>query len=281
MLDACKRRIFWRSFLIQGAWNYERMQNIGFAYSLLPSLKETYGDGPELRRAVGRHLELFNTQPFMAGLVLGMAARAEELMAAAPEQEKAAHEEDIRNTKSAMASAVAAIGDRLFWGLLRPLSLLLTLVLLGPALLKNVFTVSEYSAPAHVSHWNLWLLAAALLAGFMLYNIPAVWLRWRGLSHGYECQGSRSCGIDFLDWHSLIRKARFTGFLLSAALFVLVLSFFTGRFLFRGDPDYGLHSIVVVLFSAVAAFLCKRFGGTSLTGYMVMMALFTAAFIIF
>ena len=281
MHKSLRTRLFLRSFLVQGAWNYERMQNVGFAYSLLPVLKAAHTDKKELARAVSRHLELFNTQPFMSSLILGMAARAEELIAAAPPERKAELEEQLRETKSAMSTAVAAIGDRLFWGLLRPLSLILSLVILGPGLLRYLFTVEKFSAPTTLPAHASGLLVLALLAGLLFYNIPAIWLRWRGLEHGYDCQGTNSCGVDLMDWHSHIRKFKFVGFALSAVLFLLLLSFFTRDFVFKGDADYGLHSLAVVVFSVAAALFAKRYGFTSLKAYLGLMALFAVAFVIF
>ena len=31
--------VAWRSTFIQGSWNYERMQNGGFAFSMIPAIK--------------------------------------------------------------------------------------------------------------------------------------------------------------------------------------------------------------------------------------------------
>ncbi|GAQ01093.1 PTS system mannose/fructose/sorbose IID component family protein [Companilactobacillus farciminis] len=33
------RSVFWRSFALQGAFNYEKMQNIGYAFSMEPIIK--------------------------------------------------------------------------------------------------------------------------------------------------------------------------------------------------------------------------------------------------
>ena len=33
---------FWRSFFLQALWNFERMQNIGFAFSMEPLLKRAH-----------------------------------------------------------------------------------------------------------------------------------------------------------------------------------------------------------------------------------------------
>ena len=34
--------VAWRSTFIQGSWNYERMQNGGWCYALIPALKKLY-----------------------------------------------------------------------------------------------------------------------------------------------------------------------------------------------------------------------------------------------
>ena len=37
-----RKKVWWRSTFLQGSWNYERMQNLGWAYSLIPALKKLY-----------------------------------------------------------------------------------------------------------------------------------------------------------------------------------------------------------------------------------------------
>lgn len=37
-----RQRVWWRSQFLQGSWNYERMQNMGWAYALIPALKKLY-----------------------------------------------------------------------------------------------------------------------------------------------------------------------------------------------------------------------------------------------
>ena len=36
-----RQKVWWRSTFLQGSWNYERMQNLGWAYSLIPAIKKT------------------------------------------------------------------------------------------------------------------------------------------------------------------------------------------------------------------------------------------------
>ena len=33
--------VAWRHQFLQGSWNYERMQNLGWAYSLIPAIKNS------------------------------------------------------------------------------------------------------------------------------------------------------------------------------------------------------------------------------------------------
>ena len=34
--------VAWRSTFIQGSWNYERMQNGGWCYAIIPAIKKLY-----------------------------------------------------------------------------------------------------------------------------------------------------------------------------------------------------------------------------------------------
>ena len=64
-----------RSNFLLGSFNFERMQAIGFCVSLIPALKKLYKDDPEeYKRSLKRHLEFFNTQPFLATPIMGIIA---------------------------------------------------------------------------------------------------------------------------------------------------------------------------------------------------------------
>ena len=75
------RKVFWRSFPLQASFNYERMQNVGFCYSMLPVLKRLYGEeNEEASQALKRHLSFFNTTPqvvtFITGASIAMRRRS-------------------------------------------------------------------------------------------------------------------------------------------------------------------------------------------------------------
>ncbi len=107
-------RVLWRSFFFQSATNYERMQNVGFAYCMLPALTQLY-QGPALQAAMARHLEFFNTHPYMADALLGATVRLEEEVAAG--QASAA---TVQSFKRCTMGPMAALGDSFFWSSLKP-----------------------------------------------------------------------------------------------------------------------------------------------------------------
>ena len=37
-------RVYFLSFLLQASWNFEKLQNLGFFYLVLPGLRSIYGD---------------------------------------------------------------------------------------------------------------------------------------------------------------------------------------------------------------------------------------------
>ena len=59
-------RTFLRHFLLQAGWNYDRMQHLGVASTMLPELRRIHRTPEALQAAALRHLDYFNTQPFMA-----------------------------------------------------------------------------------------------------------------------------------------------------------------------------------------------------------------------
>lgn len=150
-----------RSLLLQAAWNFERLQNLGFAFCMQAALRELYKDPTERHAALHRHLELFNTHPYMAGYVLGAALQAEAEVAAGRSKG-----ETVSALKMGLAPALAAVGDAFFWATLRPAAAVLAVAVLWLA-----------PHPWHLSAPVVFLGA---------YNLPGLWLRLHSLQVGYE-----------------------------------------------------------------------------------------------
>ena len=112
-----RRSAMWRSMFLQGSWKYERMQNGGWAYSLIPALKKLYPSGEEAKEALKRHLEFFNTHPYVAAPIIGVTLALEEERANGADIDDAA----IQGVKVGMMGPLAGIGDPVFWFTVRPI----------------------------------------------------------------------------------------------------------------------------------------------------------------
>ena len=128
--------VAWRSTFLQGSWNYERMQNGGWCYAMIPAIKKLYKDPEDRKAALKRHLEFFNTNPYVASPVLGVTLALEEDRA----NGAAVNDVAIQGVKIGMMGPLAGVGDPVFWFTVRPMlgalgaSLALGGNILGPIL---------------------------------------------------------------------------------------------------------------------------------------------------
>lgn len=139
--------VAWRSTFIQGSWNYERMQNGGWAYAMIPALKKLYKTKEERSAALKRHLEFFNTHPYIASPILGVTLALEEERAnGAPVDDVA-----IQGVKVGMMGPLAGVGDPVFWFTARPMlgalgaSLALGGNILGPILFFVLWNIMRWA----------------------------------------------------------------------------------------------------------------------------------------
>ncbi|MBM6763489.1 PTS system mannose/fructose/sorbose family transporter subunit IID [Ligilactobacillus agilis] len=131
-----RMQVAWRSQFLQGSWNYERMQNGGWCYSMIPAIKKLYPNKEDRVAALKRHLEFFNTHPYVASPVVGVTLALEEERANGAEIDDVA----ISGVKVGMMGPLAGVGDPVFWFTVRPIlgalgaSLALGGSILGPIL---------------------------------------------------------------------------------------------------------------------------------------------------
>ena len=109
--------VWLRSTFLQGSWNYERMQNGGWAFAMIPAIKRLYKTKEERSAALKRHLEFFNTHPYVASPILGVTLALEE------ERSNGTEVDDItiQGVKVSMMGPLAGIGDPVFWFTVRPI----------------------------------------------------------------------------------------------------------------------------------------------------------------
>ncbi|MFT3875611.1 MAG: PTS mannose transporter subunit IID [Propioniciclava sp.] len=152
------RNIYIRSSFLLGSFNFERMQAIGFCVSMIPAIKRFYTKKEDQAEALKRHLEFFNTQPWVASPILGVTAAMEESKSRGDELDEAA----ITNVKVGLMGPLAGVGDPVFWGTLRPV-----LAALGAALALS----GNIAGP---------------LLFFVGINALRILTRWYGFKLGYD-----------------------------------------------------------------------------------------------
>lgn len=109
---------FIRSNFLQASWNFERMQALGYCFQMVPVIKRLYPDqnSPERKEAIKRHLEFYNTHPYMTGPILGVNLAMEEERANGADIDDAA----INGMKVGLMGPLAGVGDPVFWATVRP-----------------------------------------------------------------------------------------------------------------------------------------------------------------
>ena len=139
--------VAWRSTFLQGSWNYERMQNGGWVFALIPAIKKLYTNKEDQIAALKRHLEFFNTHPYVASPVIGVTLALEEDKANGAPVDDAA----IQGVKVGMMGPLAGVGDPVFWYTVRPIlgalgaSLAMGGSILGPILFFVLWNVIRWA----------------------------------------------------------------------------------------------------------------------------------------
>jgi len=165
------------------------MQNLGFAFALIPLIRKTGRDDLQTSRLLNRHLRLFNTQTYLTGPLLGSIVKLEE-------QTHDGH--DVIKLKNTLMGPYAAMGDTFFWGAWRPMTAIGTIVLMMQSL--------------------LW----APLIFLILYNPVPLYVRVRGFVEGYRLGAQ---GIEFignLNLPGLAGKIRWISIILLGILLIML-----------------------------------------------------------
>lgn len=144
---ADRRAVCWRHQFLQGSWNYERMQNGGWCYAMIPAIKKLYSKKEDQVAALKRHLEFYNTHPYVSAPVIGVTLALEEERAnSAPIDDQA-----IQGVKVGMMGPLAGVGDPVFWFTVRPIlgalgaSIAMSGSIAGPLLFFIAWNVIRYA----------------------------------------------------------------------------------------------------------------------------------------
>lgn len=250
---------FWRSCCLQGCFNYERQQGLGFGYAMIPSLKRIYENDEEgFKDALKRHLTFYNITPQCTTFVQGIVIAMEEEAAANKDFDKSS----INAVKTALMGPLSGIGDSIFWGTLRTIGLGIGISfcmqgsILGPILF------------------------------LLIHNIPHWFVRYKGLEIGY------SQGLSFMEnategglLENFSMAAKILGSVVVGAMIASMISFTTTITLNMGNYQTlsiqsifdGIMPKLLPLILAFGCFGLIRKGKKTTT---VMLLLFAVAFVV-
>ena len=189
-----KDDLFWtfvRSNFLLGSFNFERMQSMGFCCAMMPILKRLYGDKKEeMKAALKRHLEFFNTQPFVAAAIMGIIGAMEEKRANGADSSPAT----LSGVKVGLIGPLAGVGDPIFWGTIRPV-----LAALG----AGIALTGSIIGP---------------IIFFIAFNAIRLATHWYGVKYGYEKGTELVENIGGNEMHFLTEGASVLGLLVMGAL---------------------------------------------------------------
>jgi PTS system mannose-specific IID component len=148
--------VFLRLLMLQTTLHAKGMQNLGVMHALAPALARL--EGKKYNVLMSKHLEFFNCNPNFVPVIVGGVLKLEEERAAG----RPVEDRDISYFRRAVSSPLAAMGDMLFLGGLKPLALTLACVF---AIYKSLI---------------------GLLAVLLLYNVVIVACRLWGVYFGYS-----------------------------------------------------------------------------------------------
>jgi PTS system mannose-specific IID component len=247
---------FVRILFLQVAWNFERYLNYGFAFVLMPVFKKIYPVPEERAQAISRHMEYFNTHPYMASFVLGAVIRMEEEKQQLPKAKQKAKEEEISALKVGMMGPIAAMGDNLFWATVCPYCGLIAVTLV----LSHAFQVKG----------QYWVIPLLFL---VVYNVAHLGVRLMGFFQGYRKGDQVILTLRKYGFQEAIRGLRLASILLLGVLIVFVN-------LAELEKEVGLFILKMIFFSAIVGLftfaLHRKISASQLYYAVVLIALILA-----
>jgi len=208
------------------------MQNLGFAFAILPLIRRMGKDEKSISSFLVRHLEYFNTHPYLSGAVLGSVIRLETANGHHD------HASEISRLKKSLMGPYAAIGDSFFWGSLRPLA---------------GITAAAVAYQGFV--WGPFVL-------LLLFDPLQIWIRLKGFLEGYR-QGWQ--GITYIQSWDLPQLARFMRW--GTVFCLAVAAAWLGQGIANAYPGIWMQPLVsiAVLTAVLLSFLAMERGLSPLT----------------
>jgi mannose/fructose/N-acetylgalactosamine-specific phosphotransferase system component IID len=143
---ALKKAATRHNWALQWCWNYERMQASGFAYAMVPVLKELYNSEDEICEHLERHMQFYNSHPGTSAIVFGASVALEE-----------GYQPEMSDSiKIALMGPLAGIGDTLQGALVQPFAYLISAALAANPFPGNLLSIPVLLIPFLIYFWARW-----------------------------------------------------------------------------------------------------------------------------
>lgn len=240
-------KLFLRSFFLQAGWNFAKYQNLGMAFTMYPFLSNLYSkDQDALPSVLERYLETFNTQPMMASFCMGALAKQEErLLATKTLADYRERLSEWNGVKRSLSITTASLGDRLFWGTLKPFTLLLALCV------WLILNINFFEIEPSVRLTAIDVFGACIVA-FFAFNAIALFVKWKGISLSYFAINNGCFGLTQFDWNKTIYNAKRFGILLATILLLWGVYYFVRDLRVLLGFRFITRSVLILFFVSIS-----------------------------
>ncbi len=256
------RSAMWRHLItLQWSWNYERMQALGYVYSMLPVINAVYKEKAERIAAMKRHLVFYNTNPQVG---------SPPIFGATVALEAQKQGETVDSIKVGLMGPLAGIGDTIQAILFRPI---IAVIAASLALSGNYFG-------------PLIMFLSGIL--WTVLMIPLFYFGYRqgiGVAHEVSSEGRVSRFTDMVTMMGMIVIGAFIPSIMAAVVTPLKYSqtvsnlgqAHTETVALQSTLDALIPYLIPVVFVAFAYWLLR---GLKLSAVWVLIVLFIVAFIL-
>lgn len=254
------RKAMWRHLItLQWSWNYERMQALGYVYSMLPVINAVYKEKAERIAAIKRHLVFYNTNPQVGSPPIFGATIALEAQKQG---------ETVDSVKVGLMGPLAGIGDTIQAILFRPIIAVIA---------ASLALSGSYFGPL------IMFLSGILWTVLM---IPLFYFGYRqgiGVAHEVSSEGRLSRFTDMVTMMGMVVIGAFIPSIMAAVTTPLKYSqtvsnlsqVHTETVALQSTLDSLLPYLIPVAFVALAYWLLR---GLKLSAVWVLIILFVVAF---
>lgn len=156
------KKAFWRSATLFASVSPAKQGASGFCYSMIPCIDHFYKDPQEKKEALVRSMSYFSTTVACSTFIMGLVASMEKENS----QKKDFDTNSINAVKFSLMGPLAGIGDSVFWGVLR---------VIAAGIAISMGQSGNLLAP---------------IVFLLLFNIPAILVRYYGTFLGYQLGSS-------------------------------------------------------------------------------------------